>query len=40
MEEEDEERISHHMKGKRNELPNFNRILSEKLGKTSDECKA
>jgi hypothetical protein len=27
MEEEDEERISHHMKGQRNELPTFNRIL-------------
>jgi demethoxyubiquinone hydroxylase (CLK1/Coq7/Cat5 family) len=40
MEEEGEERISHHLKGKMNELPTFNRILSEKLGKTSDECKA
>ena len=40
MEEEDNERNFDQIETKRNELPTFNRILSEKLGKTSDECKA
>jgi hypothetical protein len=36
---EDEKEIFNEMESKMNKI-SFKRILSEKLGKTSDECKA